>query len=356
MPRLGARHERPPVGPSRRRRPVRRARNAALGYAAQGRRVMPVWHVQCLQREKFISSSCLDTKGIGPGGCGCHQVCACWRWRNCSKAGKHPILAGWTKLATTDPDRIALWWDQEPYPVLSVLPPEPDRRWPRANIGVAAGEGSGIFVLDVDPGAGGLDSLEELAGRGIIMPQTFSYKTGSGGAHYWFAWPGWNPRNSVGRAGRGSRLGPGLDVRADGGQVVVPPSRSSYGPYRADGPALPVLPAPAGLLALLRPPEARGPRPLPVLRAGGRSPYAEAALRNELRRVLDAGNGERNDYLNRASYSLGRLAGAGLLDEVRVTDLLHQAAERVGLGEDESRRTIASGMRRGAENPRGITR
>ncbi len=72
--------------------------------------------------------------------------------------------------------------------------------------------------------------------------------------------------------------------------------------------------------------------------------------------MADAGNGARNDTLNRTSYSLGRLIGGGLLDEDRVTRLLMQAAERAGLGEDESRRTIASGMRRGAENPRGITR
>ena len=58
--------------------------------------------------------------------------------------------------------------------------------------------------------------------------------------------------------------------------------------------------------------------------------YAAAALRNELDRVLRARPGTRNDTLNRAAFALGRLVGAGALDQATAVDELHDAGERPG--------------------------
>jgi hypothetical protein len=60
--------------------------------------------------------------------------------------------------------------------------------------------------------------LAELQRRHGALPPSLAVHTGSGGSHYWFAHPGRHVHNSAGR------LGPGIDVRGDGGYVIAPPS------------------------------------------------------------------------------------------------------------------------------------
>lgn len=85
------------------------------------------------------------------------------------------------------------------------------------NVGLATGALSGIFVLDIDvkegaPGAISLASLEDAHGK----LDTLMCRTWSGGTHYYFWYV----------PGIGSRAGvwPGIDVRSDGGYVIIPPS------------------------------------------------------------------------------------------------------------------------------------
>ena len=69
------------------------------------------------------------------------------------------------------------------------------------------------------------ESLAKLEHAGAPTPKTARARTGGGGIHVFFRYPrGTEIRNSAGL------LGPGLDVRGEGGYVVVPPSRtqSSY--------------------------------------------------------------------------------------------------------------------------------
>jgi P4 family phage/plasmid primase-like protien len=73
-------------------------------------------------------------------------------------------------------------------------------------------------VLDVDPDKGGDDSLRKLETQYGSLPVTAEVITGGGGHHYYFQHPGISLGNSAGK------LGPGLDIRTDGGQVVAPPS------------------------------------------------------------------------------------------------------------------------------------
>jgi hypothetical protein len=106
--------------------------------------------------------------------------------------------------ATTDRDRIAAWW----------------RRWPDANIGLAAGHA--FWALDIDfkgfctEEPDGADSLLRLARRYGSLPRTLRQLTGGLGWQHFFA-PDEQVRNGV-------SILPGLDTRAAGGYVVAPPS------------------------------------------------------------------------------------------------------------------------------------
>jgi len=112
--------------------------------------------------------------------------------------------------ATTDTVAIKRWW----------------KLTPDAGIGIRTGAVSGLVVLDIDPRHGGDESLLELEGQHGTLPETVTALTGGGGQHAFFLHPGPTVliRNSV-------RLGglAGLDVRADGGYVVAPPSRHPNG-------------------------------------------------------------------------------------------------------------------------------
>lgn len=128
--------------------------------------------------------------------------CSCGK-ADCSSPGKHPIgdlVPHGVKDATTDEDLINEWWE----------------RHPSANIGVATGAASGIVVLDVDERAGD-EWLEEHCGTLC----TLKSNTGKG-SHYFFRHPGTRVKNSVKRI-------PGLDIKGDGGYVVVPSSRHING-------------------------------------------------------------------------------------------------------------------------------
>ena len=114
---------------------------------------------------------------------------------------KTPFLK-WADVATCDEKMITGWFDN----------------YPDANIGIACGSRSGIVVLDVDAGHGGYESLTKLIQTHGALPETPVSKTGSGGEHIFFKHPGVEIRNSAGK------LGPGLDIRGDGGYVVAPPS------------------------------------------------------------------------------------------------------------------------------------
>jgi hypothetical protein len=103
--------------------------------------------------------------------------------------------------ATTDQNQIRKWWDISR----------------QANIGIACGAPSGFFVIDVDPRHGGDETLAELEQKHGPLPETVISHTGGGGQHLLFRHVEWIG-NSVGK------LGAGVDVRADGGYIVTPPS------------------------------------------------------------------------------------------------------------------------------------
>lgn len=159
---------------------------AAHNYSARGWRVIPLHR-------------------IGPDG----VTCSCMKGGNCTSKGKHPKDMKWQENPRLSAADIQATWDVSKPP----------------NIGVATGTESGFWVLDIDPEHGGMDTMQALVAEHGALPATFVVKTGSGGYHYYFALPDFELRNTS------NRVGPGIDTRANGGQVVTAPSVSDKGPY-----------------------------------------------------------------------------------------------------------------------------
>jgi len=91
------------------------------------------------------------------------------------------------------------------------------QRWPDANVGIVTGRISQLVVADVDAQHGGLESLTQLERAHGPLPRTVEAITGGGGRHLYFVHPGGTVHNRV-------AVHPGIDLRADGGCVVAPPS------------------------------------------------------------------------------------------------------------------------------------
>jgi hypothetical protein len=105
-------------------------------------------------------------------------------------------------------------------------------RWPNANVCIAMGPDSGYFVLEVDTPQGhdvdGFASLKALEDAHEPLPETRQAISPSGSIHYYFKWPqGATIRNSA------SSIGPGIDIRGEGGMVLAPPSiKPDVGEYK----------------------------------------------------------------------------------------------------------------------------
>ncbi|MET7911523.1 bifunctional DNA primase/polymerase [Streptomyces avermitilis] len=267
---------------------------------------------------------------------------------------KRPAVRDWETRATTDRERITRCWTHAPY-----------------NVGIATGP-SGLIVVDLDTPKGpddtppaewaehgvtdGADVLALLCERhGQPFPaDTYAVRTWSGGTHLYFAAPEGEPlRNTAGDSARG--LGWKVDTRAVGGLVVGAGSIFAGEPYTVAHHA-PVAPLPGWLAELLRPAPLPPQRPVtvPLTARDRRGKFLSAAVNGELARVTGSGEHQHNNALYIASVALGQLVAGGELDAYEVTEKLVEAALSVGQGEREARRTIASGLRAGANRPRQV--
>lgn len=141
-----------------------------------------------------------------------------------SEAVQDYMRLGWSIIPTRPGDKRPLVrWDEFQHR-------RPDeaktcdwfRTWPDAGIGIVTGTVSGLVVLDVDVKHGGDVALQQLEREHARLPTTVECRTGGGGRHLYFSHPGRLVRNKVG-------LAPGIDIRADGGYVVAPPSLHASG-------------------------------------------------------------------------------------------------------------------------------
>jgi hypothetical protein len=125
---------------------------------------------------------------------------------------KEPLTEHGFQDATTEQARIAAWW----------------RQWPDANIGLPTGGASGLLVLDIDPRNGGDASLAEMTAAHGPLPETAVQHTGGGGQHFVF--------RLCEQPIRCGMLARGIDIKADGGYIVVAPSvHPSGNAYRWNG-------------------------------------------------------------------------------------------------------------------------
>lgn len=129
-----------------------------------------------------------------------------------TKKPKSPMVK-WQDAATTDPATIKRWWQRQP------------------NASIAIPTGIKFDVLDVDTRNGdGRLHLVRLSNLGLLAGCKRVIKTPSGGFHLYFT-----PNPMLTNKARGASTG--LDVRAKGGYVLVPPSyivddeKGYEGPY-----------------------------------------------------------------------------------------------------------------------------
>ncbi len=269
-----------------------------------------------------------------------------WPVFPCNVRDKSPLLprdrdadnkpiprSGGASKASTDETQIRAWWS----------------KWPRAMIGVAVGR-AGMLVIDFDPrvdevvdkSTGEITkevwTLERLKGEleaqmGCALPVSLAVRTPSGGVHVYFRMPDGPPIGNVGS------LPDHIDVRGEGGYVIVPPSfcegdgkRCATGGYswlRGDADAA-IVDLPAPLVSILRTPKRKAPadRSAPPARASSdvfpvdvdeaHRRYAMAALdrtANELAATPPGGgrHGGRNKGAYQAAYNMGGFIGAGAI-------------------------------------------
>jgi hypothetical protein len=261
------------------------------------------WPVFVLGRSKRPVANCRACKTAGPGhdpaGCGC-LTC-------------HGFHA-----ATLDPARLAA--------MLAAVP--------RGLLAIRTGMMSGLAVVDIDPRNGGQLDL-------ALMTPTAAVATGGGGWHLYYRHPGGPLLAALpGRAG--------VDIKADGGYVVAPPSAhpGTGRAYRWAGERPVAEMRPALAAALTPPPAAAAPlnRPVPAP-GGGRISSPTALLAALLRAVETAPAGRRRVTLYGAARGAARMTAAGAITEADARAALAAAGLAVGQPERDIRAAINGAFR-----------
>ena len=265
---------------------------------------------------------------------------------------KIPLTKQGYKDATIDPITIAAWWD----------------KFENANIGLACAA-SGVVALDGDPSHYDDESRALIAQLLSEDYVTAMQVTPTRGHHFVYTLP-----SDIVLSNSPGNLPPGIDVRANGYIVLAPSTvlyrgddavakgvedgfsgRYKWQPSPRD---MPPQPLPDFVLEMLKPKQPQRPTPIMMPPLNGNhlqtERYAAAALDKELDALARAVEGGRNEQLNKSAFSLGQLVAGGVLNESEVVNKLETVAMAIGLNEREITRTIESGLRGGAKEPRGI--
>jgi len=298
---------------------------AALEYARRGWRVLPLHSVD------------------GLGQCTCGQV-------DCKSPAKHPRTPDGVRGASSDSSIVAAWW----------------HRWPDANVGIATGPESGVWVLDLDrphdDEADGGDAV--LAVDLDAIDRAAVAHTGSGGQHLIYAWPSSGPPvRSRARVLDVDGRRASVDTRGVGGYIVAPPSIHATGrPYTwVQPPGDELLEASRTLLrAVTRQREAApaasvAPQTAWTCEDTTRAArYVEGALRRACERMAAATPGTRHAALLREGETLGGWVHLGVCPEQVIVEQLAAAAQAAGVEEAEALRTARDAVTHGQERPRGL--
>jgi len=230
---------------------------------------------------------------------------------------KVPIESGWQQKATKDPETIALWQD---------IYKDKIKFW-----GVPSGPANGILVLDIDVKRG-INGFTTIQKEGLVLPQTKSQPTPSGGYHFIYKYPN-------GGLTYGNRVAflPGLDIRGEGGWMAF------YGTND-----VPIAEAPEWLVkhSLNR------AAPIDHTKIVTVSPeIAQQIIEQSLENIESAPEGESNNVLNTESFKMGQLVASGSVTREYAQDALFKAAKQRGKPDYESRATIKSGLDGGSKKP-----
>lgn len=252
--------------------------------------------------------------------------------------------------ATTDTGQIEAWW----------------LKWPSANVGIATGPVSSIWVLDVDPNTSpeGAAWLAEMEAENGPLPDTPEARTLKSGRHLVFRW---NDQYPVGNR---VNFKAGLDARGDGGYIVAAPSfvserkhgRLWEGKYEwlddKRPSVLPVADAPIWLLesvihkAQSQTQEEYVPR---ERREGDGFKYGHKALDAECQEIMGASPGGQDNQIVSSAFKIGQLVAGGEIPRQDAEDALVNAAMAIP-GQSKPLEVIVDKINRalkaGGEKPR----
>lgn len=231
---------------------------------------------------------------------------------------KVPKVAGGFKVATTDEEQIRAMWE----------------RFPDCNIGIATGSMSGgLVVVDLD-----IDDERGKDGNAVLrawerehgeLPETVCAVTGGGGEHIVFK------ASEPVRCAVGEGEFEGVDVRADGGYIVAPPSVHPNGrryEWEVAPDDMPVARADGNVLALAE--------AVRLSQTGGRD--GGRAKKVDVNKKVEKGG--RNNALFKVLCA-GRSAGMDDTAIEALAETYNSMSLIPPLPEDEVRRTIESVIR-----------
>jgi putative DNA primase/helicase len=251
----------------------------------------------------------------------CHSIvdgrCTCGK-KDCGSPGKHPRTGQGVKDASNDPAVVANW----------------ARTWPEANWGLACGRDSNVVVIDIDQKSGGFTSIDEYENdrKAGPLPASMVSLTGGGGRHLFFSYP------QAATVGNRVNWLPGVDVRSDGGYVILPPgTHVSGGRYRwhkdPQDSILETLPADVAQDI--------------INKTGSRNPAPTDADITDLAGIFEGiPEGKRDDTLFRFACRLRRQhSGDSDGGRVAVTLLVMAAAQKANFPQEEALKCIESAFK-----------
>jgi hypothetical protein len=226
--------------------------------------------------------------------------------------------------ATTDPARVAA--------IVAAVP--------RGQLAVRTGALSGLLVVDVDPQHGGTASLAYLVARQLV-PRTLYVRTGSFGQHLYYRHPGQHMPS------RPMPAHPGIDIKADGGYVVLPPSihHRTGRPYQWGYGTTDLEEMPPALIAACLPAPATPPTGPTTTRPGGGISHPDQLLSAHLDAVRRATEGHRRTTLYGAARGIARMVAAGAIEHTAAVAALTDVGREAEQTDREIRAAIAGGFR-----------
>lgn len=226
----------------------------------------------------------------------CHSIvrgqCTCSKGTKCESPGKHPRTINGVKDATSNIEVINNW----------------ATTWPQSNWALACGRESGVIVIDIDQSKSGYTSLDEYESERPdgTLPLTLTAISGGGGRHLVYRYPADGP------VGNRTNWLKGVDVRSDGGYIIIAPAQHiSGGSYQWIDTDAEIAPVPIDVAQSIR-----------TSSAGVSSSFRDVKTSDLLNGIPE---GERDDKLFRACCRWRRQLGD---DAFRAVELLaYEAAD-----------------------------